>query len=168
MRGPERLLFPWDDLGRVMANYVDAAFTKKHLQDGRTKVVNVLSAEKFAQKRLPGSINVPEEDPAFLDRVYSAVPDKATPVIVHCSSMDCQASTRAARKLEAHGYKEVYDFKAGLQGWQEAGNPFETGAASPTASEPAAEPHGAERPPRPGHERSSRREEPRTPEAPPL
>ena len=141
-----------------MSNYVDAAFTKKHLQDGRSKVINVLAPEKFAEKHLPGSINVPEEGPDFIEQVQRQVPDKSTPIIVHCSSMDCQASTKAARKLEGLGYKEVYDFKAGLQGWQEAGNDFET-----------AEGHDRQaRPPRPGRERSLEHEQAKAPETPPL
>jgi 3-mercaptopyruvate sulfurtransferase SseA len=90
--------------------------------------------------------------------VQREVPDKSTPIIVHCSSMECQSSTKAARRLESLGYKEVYDFKAGLQGWQDAGNGFESAGKAP----------GQERPPRPGRERSVRHEEPQKPEAPPL
>jgi rhodanese-related sulfurtransferase len=158
-----------------MANYVDANYTKKHLADARTKVINVLSKDSFGQKHLPGSINVSEEDPDFAVKVQQAVPDKSTPVIVHCSSMECQASTRAARKLEALGYKEVSDFKAGLQGWEEAGNQFESGAETATAPAPAATAsatsaahQGAERPSRPGREESIRHEEPRTVDTPKL
>jgi rhodanese-related sulfurtransferase len=157
-----------------MSNYVDANFTKKHLTDGKTKVINVLASDSFAQKHLPGSINVPEDDPEFAAKVQQAVPDKSTPVIVHCSSMDCQASTRAARKLESLGYKEVHDFKAGLQGWEQGGNEFESGAvatpaaATPAATTSAATHEGAERPPRPGREQSSRHEETRPQETPKL
>ena len=109
-----------------MSNYVDAAFTRKRLEDGKAKVINVLAPERFAEKHLPGSVNLPEDSPDFAGQVQRLVPDKSTPVIVHCSSMECQASTKAARRLESLGYKEVYDFKAGLQGWQEAGHPFES------------------------------------------
>ena len=140
-----------------MSNYVDAAFTKKHLQDGKTKVINVLARDKYAEKHIPGSINIPEDSPDFVPKVEQFIPDKSTPVIVHCSNMDCQASTKAARKLESLGYKEVYDFKAGLQGWQDAGNEFET----------PGKPTRAERPPRPGREKSVH-QEPQTPETPPL
>jgi rhodanese-related sulfurtransferase len=155
-----------------MSNYVDANFTKKHLADGRTKVVNVLSAGSYEQKHLPGSINIPEEDPQFADRVQQLLPDKSVPVIVHCSSMDCQASTRAAKKLEGLGYKEVHDFKAGLEGWEQGGNQFavgkEPGALTepPTPQQQAEKPGDktVERPPRPGREQQSHREEARVPE----
>ncbi|MEA3136521.1 MAG: hypothetical protein QOC71_802 [Thermoplasmata archaeon] len=153
-----------------MSNHVDAAFTQKHLQDGKTKVINVLAKDRYAQGHLPGSINIPEDAPDFADQVRQAVPDLSTPVITHCSSMECQASTKAARKIEALGYKEVYDFKAGLQGWQDAGNAFESGTvATPAqAGSPEAEHAGSERPPRPGREQAARHEEARKPETPPL
>lgn len=144
-----------------MSDYVDAAFTRKRLQDGTAKVINVLAREKYAQQHLPSSINVPEDAPDFAEQVQRQVPDKSTPIIVHCSSMECQASTKAARRLESLGYKEIHDFKAGLQAWDEAGHPFETGLA--TATQPTGH-QGAERPPRPGREESSRREETRTAE----
>jgi rhodanese-related sulfurtransferase len=149
-----------------MSSYVDAAFTRKHLDQGGT-VVNVLPAGQYQEKHLPGSINVPLEEPDFERRVQEAVPDKGTPVIVHCSSMECQASTKAARRLEALGYKDVHDFKAGLQGWEQAGLPFESGQPAPTA--PATPtPASSSRPPRPGRDRSSRHEETRGREVPKL
>jgi rhodanese-related sulfurtransferase len=138
-----------------MPTYVDAVFTRNHLDQG-DPVVNVLSAAQYGERRLPGSINVPLEEPDFERRIQEAVPGKDRPVIVHCSSMECQASTKAARRMEALGYREVHDFKAGLEGWEQAGLPFESG-------EPA---RAASRPPRPGRERSSRREEPRGQEVP--
>ncbi len=152
-----------------MANYVDANFTKKHLSDGRTKVLNVLSADAYAQKHLPGSISLPEEDPQFSARAQQLLPDKSQPVIVHCSGMGCQASTRAARKLESLGYKEVHDFKAGLEGWEQAGLPFASGATPgglPGAQEAQHGQAAASRPPRPGRDEASRHEEARTPQAP--
>jgi len=153
-----------------MSNYVDANFTKKHLADGRTKVLNVLSADSYAQKRLPGSLNLPEDDPKFATKAQQLLPDKSAPVIVHCSGMSCQASTRAARRLEGLGYEEVHDFKAGLEGWEQAGNPFESGPAGGTPAPDAstAPQHdageGVERPPRPGRDQASHREETRQPE----
>jgi rhodanese-related sulfurtransferase len=145
-----------------MSTYVDAAFTRKHLDQGDT-VVNVLAEDQYRQRHLPGSINVPLDAPDFERRIQEAAPDKGKPVIVHCSSMACQASTKAARRMEALGYREVHDFKAGLEGWEQAGNPFESGD-EPKAEAPAQ--GAANRPPRPGRDRSSRHDEPRGQEVP--
>lgn len=140
-----------------MSTYVDAGFTRKHLEQGDT-VVNVLSAEQYRAKRIPGSVSIPFEAPDFERRAQERLPDKSKPVIVHCSGMDCQASTKAARRLESLGYKQVHDFKAGLAGWEQAGNAFESGEQK--AAQPA-EATTPGRPPRPGRDRASRHEETR-------
>jgi rhodanese-related sulfurtransferase len=148
-----------------MSTYVDAAYTRKHLDQGDA-VINVLATDKYQQKHIPGSINVPLEAPEFERRIQDALPDKGKPVIVHCSGMSCQASTQAARRLEALGYRDVRDFKAGLQGWEEAGQAFESGA-QPAAPATGTSPTPS-RPPRPGRERSSHREERHSTEVPEL
>jgi rhodanese-related sulfurtransferase len=137
-----------------MTTFVDAAFTREQLSQG-TPVVNVLSSDSYRGRHIPGTLNVPLEEPNFDQRIQAAVPDKGKPVVVHCSDTSCEASTKAARRLETLGYTKVFDFKAGLQGWQEAGQEFES--AKTVAAQ-------AERPPRPGRERASRREEARAPE----
>src|ERR1051325_2044855 len=104
-----------------MVQFLDAAQTRDKMRSGQAKVLNVLSEQQFSEKHLPGSLNVPNDSPDFQQRVQQVLPDKSQPVIVHCSSNECPASTKAARKLEAMGYREVYDFKAGLQGWEDAG-----------------------------------------------
>src|ERR1051326_7150291 len=80
-----------------MVDFVDADFVER--RRAGAVVLNVLSPEQYEQAHIPGSINIPNDAPDFNERVRQAIPDKGTPVIVHCSSMECQASTKAARKL---------------------------------------------------------------------
>jgi len=112
-----------------MVNFVDANYVQRRLGDGAV-VLNVLSEEQYEERHIPGSINVPNDAPDFNDRVLQAVPQKDTPVIVHCSSMQCPASTQAARKLKSLGYTEVYDYKAGIEDWVGADRATETGPSS--------------------------------------
>lgn len=133
--------FPY---GRPMTTFVDAGFVKEHLNDGRTQVLNVLPEDQFRRRHIPGSLNAPVDDAAFDDRVKALIPDKSTPVIVHCSDTDCQASTRAARRLQELGYADVKDFKAGTAGWKEAGHSFE-GKSSIASQGPLAPEHEPER-----------------------
>ena len=70
----------------------------------------------------PCALNVPESDEDFKQRVEDVLPDQATPVVVYCANEDCQASPRAAKKLEDLGYVNVFDFEAGLAGWRRAGH----------------------------------------------
>jgi rhodanese-related sulfurtransferase len=135
-----------------MVTYVEADFVHDRLREGRALLVNVLPPEQFDQKRIPGSVNVPVDSPGFEERVRQLAPDKDQPIIVHCSGLNSAASTRAARRLQALGYSEAYDFKAGLEGWAQAGHDFESGG------------HGETRPGRP--ERPERRAPARPERAP--
>jgi rhodanese-related sulfurtransferase len=112
-----------------MADTVDADFVQRSLGDGRTLVLNVLAEGPFGLKRIPGSVNAPVDDPGFGERVRRLAPDPGQPIIVHCSGEPCAASAKAVRLLEEMGYTQVSHFRAGLQGWAQAGHDFESGGA---------------------------------------
>lgn len=107
-----------------MVQDIDVKKTEELMQAGAT-VLDVLGHESYEKRHLPGAKDIPVSDPDFEEKVADAVPDKSSPVIVYCSDPGCQASPKAARKLEELGYTNVYDFDAGLQGWRKAGNEFE-------------------------------------------
>lgn len=80
-------------------------------------LVNTLDAESFRNKHIPGSINIPT---AHMEEwAEQVLPDKEQVIMVYCASPDCDASPKAAKKLEEMGYDNVYDFEAGLTGWLE-------------------------------------------------
>lgn len=84
-------------------------------------VINVLGRDAYRAKHIPGSINVPTDE---IDRVEMLVPTKDDMIVVYCANADCDASPKAARKLEAMGYTNVHDFEAGYAGWRNAGYPL--------------------------------------------
>ncbi len=92
--------------------------------DGVT-LVEVLPPEYYRKFHLPGAMNVPLDD-HFEERIQEAVPDKDAPVVVYCYDTECQASSKAAQRMEALGYRQVFDYEAGKVDWQEAGLPTET------------------------------------------
>ncbi len=93
------------------------------LEDGKhVAVIEVLGPEYFEKFHLPGARNVPLDD-QFESKIQDAVPDKSQPVMVYCLNEDCDASPKAAQKLEELGYQEVYDYEAGKMDWKEAGLP---------------------------------------------
>lgn len=108
-----------------MAKRVAAGWVQRRLEEGGVALLNVLGPDAFAQGHIPGSVNAPVEEEGFEEKAHQAVPDRTQPVIVYCASTECQASPKAARKLEAQGYSKVYDFKAGMEGWRKAGLPVE-------------------------------------------
>lgn len=88
---------------------------------GKVPVINVLPPESFAEAHIPGSHNVPVGDPNFERQVEDLVDTKSDPVVVYCASESCDASPKAARKLEGAGFSEVMDFQGGMEAWKDAG-----------------------------------------------
>jgi len=88
-------------------------------------LIDVLSKESYNNRHLPGALNVPFGDANFIINVGDIAPSIETPIVVYCSSFDCQASPSAAGKLVDEGYENVYDFSGGLADWQDSGYTFE-------------------------------------------
>lgn len=90
-------------------------------------VIDVLEPDDFREKHIPNAKNVPVTATDFVDRVESRVPSRDEPVVVYRASEDCDASERAAEKLEKAGFTNVIDYSAGVQGWKDAGFEFARG-----------------------------------------
>ena len=87
-------------------------------------VIEVLDENNFNNFHLPHARNVPLDD-SFAENIQSAVPDKDAPVLIYCMDTECQASAKAASRMEELGYTNVYDYEAGKVDWKEAGLPTE-------------------------------------------
>jgi rhodanese-related sulfurtransferase len=92
-------------------------------------LVNVLDAPLFRKQHIPGSINIPVSDENFVNRTAEELGDTSRPVVVYCADSDCQASPRAARRLEDAGFTNVIDYEAGMKGWVDANRPVDSGPA---------------------------------------
>ena len=62
---------------------------------------------------------------AFISRMESLAPDKASPVIVYGAGEGSRDAEVAREKLQAAGYTDVQVFADGLAGWERAGQPCE-------------------------------------------
>lgn len=67
-------------------------------------IVDVRTEAEFANGHVKGAVNVPV---ASIENIAKAVPDKNTPVFVHCASG--ARSAKAARKLTSMGYTNITD-----------------------------------------------------------
>ena len=67
-------------------------------------ILDVRTRQEYRQERIPGSINIPLDE---LSVIPSMVPEKSTPVFVHCLS-GARSST-AAKILKNAGYTNVTD-----------------------------------------------------------
>lgn len=82
-------------------------------------LVDARDPVQYRQEHLPGAINVPYVD----IRAGGALPDRGARVVVYCSDADCPISQYAYDALQRLGFSDLYDMKAGLQGWKSAGYP---------------------------------------------
>jgi len=82
-------------------------------------LINVLPREEFNKAHIRTSVNVPHESEDFAARVERIAGGKSRPIVVYCGSFDCDASTRAAAKLDEAGFEEVFDYEGGTRDWLE-------------------------------------------------
>lgn len=80
-------------------------------------LINVLPREAFQERHIRTSINVPQTDTYFTDTVEHVVGDKGRKVVVYCASFECDASEKAAQKLDEAGFKQVFDYEGGVRDW---------------------------------------------------
>ena len=75
-------------------------------------VVDVRTADEYAEAHIPGAILIPNE--SIGDTEPALLPDKDARIMVYCRSGN--RSAQAAAKLVKMGYTNVYDF-GGIKDW---------------------------------------------------
>ena len=89
-------------------------------------LVNVLSQGDFAKAHIPSSINIPVGSEDEFAKRYT----KDKEIVVYCASSDCDASHKVAKRLADMGFRNVYDYEAGMRDWKQSGGAVETGQVS--------------------------------------
>lgn len=85
------------------------------------QLVEVLGRKEFDEFHLPGAVNIPLKHLA--ERAGELDPRR--PVVTYCWDSRCDLSARAAHRLEALGFAEVYDYVASKVDWTANGLPIE-------------------------------------------
>lgn len=75
-------------------------------------ILDVRTAEEFAQKHIPDAINIPNE--TIGSEELAELPDKNQLILVYCRSGN--RSKQASEKLVALGYTKIYEF-GGINDW---------------------------------------------------
>jgi len=88
-------------------------------------IINVLPESAYEGGHIPRTPNVPLGDDNFVSRVEKFAGGKDQPVVVYCANEQCDASPKAAKKLEEAGFSHVYDYEGGTEAWKDAGEPVE-------------------------------------------
>ncbi|QNM05321.1 rhodanese-like domain-containing protein [Qiania dongpingensis] len=95
---------------------ITAEEAKKMLDEGGVTVVDVRTAEEYAEKHIPDAVLVPVE--SIGTEPPELLPDKDAVLLIHCRTG--VRSKQASDKLVKLGYTQIYDF-GGIVDW-----PYET------------------------------------------
>ena len=90
---------------------MDEAITMMEEESGYI-ILDVRTPEEFADKHIPGAVNIPNETIAAED--IPELPDKDQLILVYCRSGN--RSKQASEKLAALGYTNVVEF-GGINSW---------------------------------------------------
>ncbi|MBV9139634.1 MAG: rhodanese-like domain-containing protein [Pseudonocardiales bacterium] len=89
-------------------------------------VVDALPESYWAQRHLPGALNLVEDE--VKAKAADLLPDKNAAIVTYCSNPACGNSQAVANRLEGLGYTNVRKYREGIQDWVEAGLPTESAA----------------------------------------
>jgi rhodanese-related sulfurtransferase len=84
------------------------------------RLIDVLSAERYAEIHLPRAENIPRQELAVRAANELA---RDEPVVVYCAGPTSRESERAVAVLEELGYDDVVRFEGGLVEWRQRGLP---------------------------------------------
>jgi rhodanese-related sulfurtransferase len=113
-------------------NLISRDELRRKLDHGeRIQLVMALPAHAYRVKRIPGS--------RHFETIGEALEtlDHGDEIVLYCATVYCPASIYAYRLLEREGYRNVQRYAGGIDDWESAGYPVETG--------PPEAPHGRPR-----------------------
>ena len=112
--------------GNTIKSTINAdEFEKKLKTEPAAQVVDVRTPEEYAGGHLKNAVNINIRDNSFDEHVAKL--DKNKPVMVYCKAGSRSAS--AAEKLQAMGFKVIYNLDGGIMQWENAGKPLAGPAA---------------------------------------
>lgn len=93
-------------------------------------VLDARTPESYAKGHVPGAINMPHR---MIDSSTTANLPRDKVIVTYCDGVFCNASTKAAAKLSALGFK-VKEMLDGMSGWRKEGYPVEETIMNVTAA----------------------------------
>jgi rhodanese-related sulfurtransferase len=90
-------------------------------RDTNTVALDVRSVAEFEKGRIPGSINIDINSSKFAEKISALDTNKV--YLVNCAVG--MRSAKACKKMEAMGFKRLYDLQPGFDGWKQSRKPIE-------------------------------------------
>ena len=99
------------------------------MADVPSPLIDILSAESFAEEHLPGSVNICVYEVVFVDKIRAAFPDSSTRLTIYGLNDSTLETKVAVEKLATAGYRHVQVLPGGLEGWKTKGGQVEPGTS---------------------------------------
>lgn len=96
------------------------------IDSGTVAVVDALPAAPYANRHLPGALNLTIEEIADAGTV---LPEMKAQIVVYSTDTSCNRGPELAEALTAAGYTGVRVYADGIADWAAAGLPLESGTA---------------------------------------
>lgn len=98
----------------------------KRMMDNKEGFVllDVRSADDYRQGHIHGARSLPVDE---IQSKAAQMLKSSDNIVVYCGSYVCMASTNAYKMLDKLGYKNVHDYKGGMEEWSTAGFPVDSG-----------------------------------------
>jgi len=90
--------------------------------DAYVKLVDVRDPSYYENEHIKGAISMPLKEVRKRAKEFL---EKEDTIITYCAGFKCPASTIATKILLSLGYKNVLDYKGGLETYKRAGLPLE-------------------------------------------
>ena len=100
---------------------IDRQELREKLERGDVQLVMALPEHSFTAKRIPGTRHFETVGEA-LDAL-----DPEDEIVVYCATVYCPASIYAYTLLEREGYTRIHRYAGGIDDWEAAGLPVESG-----------------------------------------
>jgi rhodanese-related sulfurtransferase len=96
--------------------------TAKEMHARGVLFVDVRSKLSFGTGHIPGAVNIDVRSDDFVDRFIAAA-DKDDEIVIYCRGISCDRSAEAIHIVHPLGYENLFYFKDGMPGWEQAGYP---------------------------------------------
>jgi phage shock protein E len=100
---------------------VDANEAAKLIADKKVVLLDVRTADEFADGHIAGATNIASHKPDFKEQLEKL--DKNQSYLVYCAGGF--RSAKSCKVMNELNFKSLYDLKGGIHAWQEAGKPVE-------------------------------------------
>ena len=104
-----------------MARTISRDELRAAIDGSAVTVVDALPAAPYANRHLPGAVNLTAEDPD--ERVIAVLPERAAAIAVYSTDAACDRGPAFARRLDDLGYGDVRLYREGIEDWVGAGLP---------------------------------------------